>query len=468
MTFNPDFIGARVTFRTAIVAAVTVAVLVGSPRRALAQIAAPRRPSNGLLFVDLPDRDITQRMDITFSSSAGYDTDLGDSREEGAFLGNGLGPTGPSTTVGAAGDYSWSGRHAQFRASGMGSTLHYFDSGDDLAYSSTRGTNGAAAVGLSLNSRKTTFSINQTGSYYSAAVPYLSPQTDTVIPGQTPVGSSVAAVDNLHMRAYDTAASFTRSLTDRNGLVAAADYSRTEVFGGVSPTRDIDVISSRVQFTRRVGRRGLANAGYVLRVGNGYNILSAPGRMVTEHGVEVGVDQRRALSATRFLTFRASLGVSTMMLPVVIADGTVDSTSRRYGQFFGQVALDYDLGRTWKAGGTYHQGIEYVAGLTMPIAATGVTATVDGLFTRRVDLFASAGYSNGKSALNQSSSVFDMYNGTVRVRFAATHAWAPYVECVYYQYDSHGTVPLVPGIPPRMARRSVRTGLMLRAPRILR
>jgi hypothetical protein len=270
------------------------------------------------------------------------------------------------------------------------------------------------------------------------------------------------------MRVFGTAASFTRSFSDRNGLVAAADYSRTEIFGGEFPTRDIDVISSRVQFTRRVGRHGTANAGYVMRVGNGYNILAAPGRMVTEHGVEVGMDQRRALSATRFLTFRASFGVSTMMLPVLIADAALDSTSKRYGQFFGQFGVEYDLGRTWKAGGTYRQGIEYVAGLTMPVAATSVTTTVDGLVTRRVDIFASAAYSNGESALNQGSSVFDMYTGTVRLRFAATHAWAPYVECVYYEYDSHGTVPLVPGIPPRMARRSVRTGLMLRAPGVRR
>src|SRR5262249_6805253 len=144
-------------------------------------------------------------------------------------------------------------------------------------------------------------------------------------------------------------------------------------------------------------------------------------------------------------------------------------SDQRYGQFSGQVGLDYDLGRTWQAGGTYRRGIEYIAGLTAPVSATSVTATVDGLFTRRIDLFASAAYSSGESALNRgSSSIFDMYTGTVRVRFAATHQWAPYVECLYYMYDSHGSVPLVPGIPSTMARRSLRGGLMLRAPRIRR
>src|SRR5262249_48130107 len=156
----------RVTFRTTMIVTASAAVLVGIPRSTIAQTAGPRRPSDGLLFTDRTDPDVTQRMDVTVSSAAGYDTDAGDSREEHAFVGNGLGPAGLSTTVVAAGDYSWSGRRGQFRASGISTFWHYRDGGD-LVYSSSRAANHAAAVGFSLTSRKTTFSVNQTGSYAS-------------------------------------------------------------------------------------------------------------------------------------------------------------------------------------------------------------------------------------------------------------------------------------------------------------
>jgi len=105
-----------------------------------------------------------------------------------------------------------------------------------------------------------------------------------------------------------------------------------------------------------------------------------------------------------------------------------------------------------------------VTGLSEPISAKSFNASLTGLLTRRVDVLASAGYSSGESALTLGASVFDTYTGDARVRVALVRSLATYVEYLYYVYDSRGSLPIVPGMPPILQRRSVRAGLMLRIP----
>jgi hypothetical protein len=141
---------------------------------------------------------------------------------------------------------------------------------------------------------------------------------------------------------------------------------------------------------------------------------------------------------------------------------------RFYHRLSGQVTVGYEFARTWKAAAIYRRGIDYVAGLSEPISADRGTVSIEGLLGRRVDVFASAGYSNGQSALSFEGSTFDTYTGEVRLRYALTRTFAAYVEYLYYFYDSRGSTPIAPGISSGLERKGVRTGLMLRVPALRR
>jgi len=109
-----------------------------------------------------------------------------------------------------------------------------------------------------------------------------------------------------------------------------------------------------------------------------------------------------------------------------------------------------------------------VAGLSEPISADRGSVSVEGLLTRRVDVLASAGYSNGESALNRQRSTFDTYTSDVRLRYALTRTFAAYVEYLYYFYDSRGSTPIAPGGSSGLERKGVRTGLTLLVPALRR
>jgi hypothetical protein len=98
--------------------------------------------------------------------------------------------------------------------------------------------------------------------------------------------------------------------------------------------------------------------------------------------------------------------------------------------------------------------------------ADSITARLDGLLARRVDVRLSAAYSAGESALGGIASLFNTYTANVRLRYGLTRTLAASVEYLYFFYDSRGTQALVPGLPPRFERNGVRAGLTLRVPAV--
>jgi hypothetical protein len=434
------------------------------PTQAGAQTPGPQRPSNGLFFETRPKPAEGHKLDVTLSSSEGYDNDASPERRA-VVGGTNLEPTGSSTMLEGTADYEWRGRRAQIRATG-GSTLRYFSSLGDLLYSSDKSTSHTAAVGYSFRSARTVVATSQTATYSSSPLYNLFPRADAIGPGEAPPAAADYAINDSKVAAYSTRTTLARRLTSRNSLSETVEWQHSGMVGWAGGRLNLNVYGSRTEFSRRLARDTTTTAGYIYRTSDlDYGSFAQPGRMLTEHGVEVGFDQRRTLSATRHVTFLARFGASTIMMPASAADaaGTGD---RRYDQFSGQATIDYDLGRTWQFRGTYRRGLEYLAGLSAPVSVAGFTAGIDGLLTRRVDLFASAAYSSGESALNRDSSVFDTYAGNVRLRYAMTRTWAAYAEYLYYFYDSRGSLPLVPTIPFNLDRTSVRTGLMLRVPAI--
>jgi hypothetical protein len=261
---------------------------------------------------------------------------------------------------------------------------------------------------------------------------------------------------------YGSSMTLSHNLTRRSGVALNAEWQqqRTESAGSTSSTQQMKMYGAGVQVMHRVGRNTTATGRLLYRMSDVEYMAAAVSRRLTEEGVEFGLEQR-PVSGVRHLTITGLSGVSTMLVPQL--SGVVIS-ERRYTQFWGQMALNYDLTRTWRASASYRQGIDYLAGLSEPVSARSVSAGTTGQLSRRVDLSASAAYSSGASALNLTNSVFDAYTGDVRLRYSPTPMFATYVQYVYYFYDSRGTLPLVPGMPSSLDRNSIRAGLVVRLP----
>jgi hypothetical protein len=261
---------------------------------------------------------------------------------------------------------------------------------------------------------------------------------------------------------YGSSMTLSHNLTRRSGVALNADWQqqRTESAGSTSGTQQLKMYGASVQAMHRVGRNTTATGRLLYRMSDVEYVATAVNRRLTEQGVEFGLEQR-PVSGARHLTITGLSGVSTMLMPQLA--GAVIS-ERRYTQFWGQMALNYDLTRSWRATASYRQGIDYLAGLSEPVSARSVSAGTTGQLSRRVDLSASAAYSSGASALNLTNSVFDAYTGDVRLRYSPTPMFATYVQYVYYFYDSRGTLPLVPGMPSSLDRNSIRAGLVVRLP----
>ncbi len=65
--------------------------------------------------------------------------------------------------------------------------------------------------------------------------------------------------------------------------------------------------------------------------------------------------------------------------------------------------------------GAFRRGLEFVPGLAQPVYANGVTAGLDGLLNRRMEIGFAGGYSQGRSALTPAASQYDTYNGSVAI-----------------------------------------------------
>jgi hypothetical protein len=126
--------------------------------------------------------------------------------------------------------------------------------------------------------------------------------------------------------------------------------------------------------------------------------------------------------------------------------------------------VSYPFGRTWQARANYRRGLEYVADLPVPVYATGATAAVEGLITRRIDVAVLAGYSSGQSILNLNNLAYDTYTGTLRMRYAWSRNFAVFADYLYYYYDFGRTTGLASEIPSSVERNGVRVGLSLWMP----
>ena len=430
------------------------AVAAASATQALAQASVSQGRSK--------DAKARQKLDVTLSSTEGYDRDLApDARSTVGLGGSEL--AGYSTMLVGAADYSLQRSRVQIRATGT-SALRYYRPLEGLLSSYYKSVSHTAGVGVSARlASRTTLLVNQTATYSPSYLYNLFARPTVAGPGDAPLAAPDYAMRGSETQSYGTSMTLTHDVMRRSSFSALAEYQYTETAGQTADRRELNSYGVRGQVSRRLARNTVVTAGYLYRLSEvGRASGATTGQALAEQRIDIGVDYGRALTATRRIALGARVGSSTMRLKES-AEG-VGATGRHYSRLFGQLTLGYEFRRGWQARAAYLRGVEYVAGLSEPVSRDSVTASIDGSLTRHVNVLASAGYSIGESALNRSSSTFETYTGDARLRYAPTRTFAAYVEYLYYFYDSRGSTPIAPGIPAGLERSGTRVGLTVSVP----
>lgn len=435
--------------RQSFVLVATALLMCASSSGAFAQTASspytrlfePRRGDN--------DPAIHHRFDLNLSLVGGNDEDV--QNAPGAVVDPlATQGTGFNTTVAGGFNYSFEHRKVQFGAS-ANSWVRYYSELQD--YTSTH----AAGVGVSVPfAQRSTFSANQSVAYSPPYLYGLFPSVTAESPGSVGSIGAVGAdylVNDTESYDYETTAAVTHGFTRRGSVTVSARHRHTD-FVKNSPTRgDVSFEEFRGAYLHTVSRNGAVNLDYHFVMGD---LGFGGGEPTREHGVTIGYDYTKKLSRSRRAIFRVNMGSSVIDIPLSIPFGVPQS--RRTG-FTGDLALDYQFGRSWQARASYRRGVEYLVDVRRPVIADGATAQINGQLSNRVDVVVIGGFSKGESALRFDNMHVNSYTGDVRFSFAVTRTVSTFAEYVYYFYDFTGNTSLAPNMLSRVERNGGRVGV---------
>jgi hypothetical protein len=291
----------------------------------------------------------------------------------------------------------------------------------------------------------------------------LFPDTTTPTPGAVPSAGADYSINNdsYESYSYGTSASITHRISPRSSISAAADFGYTDFVHETATQRDADVYGVRGEFARNLSRNVVARIGYRYRSGDVGFGVAVP---TVEHGVDIGVDYSRPLSATRRATFGFAFGTSAVSLP----ESNLAVASGQLYRGIGSATFGYQFSRSWQLKSSYRRGLDYVPGLDQPVFTDGFTAVVEGLFGPRWDVNLAASYSSGEPAYFTQTASYKTYTGDIRFRYALTRLLAIHAEYLYYFYDFTGALVLPQDAPPSLERNGVRVGVTWWLPAIRR
>jgi hypothetical protein len=360
----------------------------------------------------------------------------------------GLQSGGYSSSLAAVADFQRDRRVASITGAGVASFRHY------QRVNRVQPVSHTAALGATLRlPRRTTIELNQTAAYAPSYLYQLFPSSASPAPGDVIPAAGEYRIDESKSYSYGTSLSFLAGSARGTRLNVAADRNRTDFRGRSASRPDLLTDGVRARLDKGIGRSVQFSAGYEYRVGEfGF------GAVAHEHRVRIGGEYSRALSSSRRAQFRFSIAPSTMAIP----DTARAATSGTLYRVEASTSVNYAFLRSWAIDGNYRRGVEYIAVLRTPVFQDAVRLQLGGLVTRRLDVFAMAGYSAGESALSAGNDSFDTYTGSVRGQVALGRAVAVFGEFLYYHYDMRGQSSLAPDLPSVFDQRSARVGMVLR------
>jgi hypothetical protein len=430
---------------------------VGAVSQASAQGIAPPRTPQGLFGGIRPDATASKRLDFNASVVEGYDSDV-PTELRGTVDPNSLQSGGFTTMVNAGAGYSWRNARAQVAANAISTLRYYAQVGE------TRNVGNNAGLGASVRlPGRNTLLLNQSAVYSPTYLYGLFPTGTVVEPGDAGLASpDFTTRTEFRSYSYTTTATLRHDFSPRSNLTGIGEYQYTDRLNESDRWRDVASYALRGEYSQNVSPSTAFTSRVRYRSGEfGYGNDGT----TTELGVDFGVNYSRALSGTRRATLRFNFGASGADYPEAVT-GQV-GFGRQY-LAVGDVGVGYQFGRSWMARANYRRGLEYVVDLPTPVFADSVSAAVDGLLSRRVDVTASMGYSRGESLLARSNLSFDTYTASARVRYALTRTLATYGEYLYYFYSFHQSTPLETGFLSGLERSGVRVGLTLFVPAMRR
>jgi hypothetical protein len=192
---------------------------------------------------------------------------------------------------------------------------------------------------------------------------------------------------------FTSAIAFSQSFGARTSL--QVEYNRRDVtFTGQAEDLVTDgaIANFRHRFTRYLG----------LHVGLGtrtalYGGPTSPSR-VRVQDIIIGLDSGRSISLSRRTTLTFSTGSS------LIPQG-----DKYYYLVTGDASLRREIGRTWTANLLYSHGLRFIEAVPYPFLSDSVSAGIRGNLSRRWDLGASGGYSNGQVGVITTNSTFGVH-----------------------------------------------------------
>jgi hypothetical protein len=376
--------------------------------------------------------------------------------------GRGVFPTdtllsGYSTLLMTNMDYGWQGSRVRFGITGA-SVMRYYS-----ALESVQSVSYTVGVGASARlAGRTMLFANQSVAYLPSYLYGLFPRETVTSPGTPVPPAPDYAVTDTESYSYSTTVTLTRGLSRRSHVSATGEFQYTDFLHQTTRQPDLHSESVRAEYSRNLARKLALRVGYRYRSGTfGYGsaLGLAPDLSATEHGPDIGLTYTRPVSATRQIALGFNAGSSAVSLPGL-------STGDSYRPY-GELTVAWQFSRAWQVRGTGRRGLEYVAGLSAPVFVDSVVAELAGLLHPRLNVFTSARYSSGASALSNRVQPFDSYSGDFQIRFALNRELSFYGGYLYYFYDFQGT-GLAPGIPPSLERNGVRAGLTVWVPALRR
>ena len=450
----------ELTFRGSIVFLV---VLLSGAGVAFSQTTESQPFPGGLFGGGQLGRRVHHKLDFSLSVVEANDSDT--PTELGA-----IGPSdtlvgGYSTMFMGNAEYHWDRSRVQVGATGASVIRRY----DQLQ--GVRSVSASGGMGLSARlGGRTTLLANQSAAYSPSYLYGLFPSDAVKNLGETVPVAADYAIDDSESYFYGTTLTLTRGLTRRSRLSATGEFQYTDFLHETGTRRDLNSEGVHGEFLSNLARNTAVRVGYRYRTGKfGYGaeaIATETGVSATEHGIDVGVEYSRQLSATRRMMFSSSFGSSSVTTPIPSATATPHAN--RLIRMSGDVAATWQFTRGWQTRGTFRRGLEYIAQLSEPVYIDGFSAELGGLITRRIDVLASAHYSSGASALNRDALTFDTRAADLRVQYAVTRSLAVYGQYLYYFYDFTENALLPTGIPWGLERNGIRAGLTLWVPAVRR
>jgi hypothetical protein len=175
------------------------------------------------------------------------------------------------------------------------------------------------------------------------------------------------------------------------------------------------------------------------------------------HTADVGVDFGEGATIELARDTRLTFGVG--------ASSFVNDDGRQRYRVTGDAVLTHDLGRTWRSTLGYARGVSSSEILfDQPVLRDTVTASLNGLLSRRIGFHALGRVSHGQVGLGGGDNGHTTIAAVSGIQYAVHQQIALSVDYVYYQRQFGGDVTPVAGLSNRSAGQTVRAYLRLWAP----